>query len=426
LDRAEAAMDKKDHLIKDSMIFFVASSTVNLANFIFHSIASRKLGPENYGVLVTLLAMIMIVTMPAVALQITIVKKVSVFKARNKPGNILHLFKKTLKWFSALGAAYLVGFVVAAPMIEKFFRVWDRGLIVILGFIAVISLLVIIVRGMLQGLQDFSGLGFNTILDAGLRLATLFIFTALGWGVRGALSTTLAAALIAFIAGIFMMSPIFKSKESHDEPIRKRDFFAYALPVFFTMTGFSLLSYMDVFMVKHFFDEHNAGLYSATSMIGKAFLFFPSAVVVTLFPKVSESHELNRETRSLLYKSLLLTAGISAVGIIICFFFPELIIRVMFGEKFLNITGIVRIFGMAIMPLVLLNVVMNYSLAVHRYFFIYVMYAGIALYAAALWFFHYSFYQVVAILFGVNLAILAGALLGLITKGGKEKQPDAV
>jgi O-antigen/teichoic acid export membrane protein len=178
------------------------------------------------------------------------------------------------------------------------------------------------------------------------------------------------------------------------------------MPVFFSMLGLALLSYMDVFMVKHFYSSYDAGLYSATSMIGKAFLYFPAAIAITLFPKVAESHELNKDTISLLVKSMAFTALISLGGMIFCFFFPKLIIGTMFGEKFFAIEGVVRYFGAAIFPLVLLNVFINYSLAVHKYGFIYIMYFGIILYAALLWFFHGSFYYVVGVLFVVNLLIL--------------------
>ncbi len=409
-------MNKKDHLIKDSMILFLSSSVVNISNFIFHSIASRQLGPENYGVLVTLLAMIIIVTMPAMSLQMTVVKKTSVFSAHGKYGNILHLFKRSTKWFFALGFAYMAGFLIAMPFLQEFFRVWDKGLIVILSLIALASMMIINVRGILQGMQKFVSLGINSVIDAGLRLLLLFVFAVFGWGTRGALATTMAGSLIAYIAGVAMISFIFKYKETKEEPLTKREFFSYAMPVFFAMTGFSLLSYMDVFMVKHFFDEHNAGLYSATSMIGKAFLFFPSAIVMTLFPKVSEQHALNQETKNLLNKSLLLTAAISVAGIVFCFLFPKFIIGVMFGEKFMNIEGVVRLFGIAILPLVLLNVVINYSLAVHKYDFIYIVFVGIIIYASVLWFFHDNFFQVIGTLFVVNLLILISSIMSLRVK----------
>jgi O-antigen/teichoic acid export membrane protein len=43
------AAEKKDHLVKDSLILFVASSVVNASNFIFHMYAARNLKPEEYG-----------------------------------------------------------------------------------------------------------------------------------------------------------------------------------------------------------------------------------------------------------------------------------------------------------------------------------------------------------------------------------------
>jgi O-antigen/teichoic acid export membrane protein len=412
-----AEMEHKDHLIKDSMILFVASTVVNLANFIFHSYASRLLGPEQYGVLVPLLALIIIVGMPAMALQMTIVKKTSIFKAHNQYGNVESLLKKTIIWFSILGAVYFAVFAAAGAGlggVKEFFHIDDGILYYILGGIAFVALMVTVVRGILQGLQNFIGLGATMIIDAFARLAFLYVFVnVLSWGARGALATTFTGTATAFILGMFLLSYIFKYKDTKADKIKKRDIFSYALPVFFSMLGFALLSYMDVFMVKHFFSSYDAGLYSATSMIGKAFLYFPSAIVVTLFPKVSESHELNKNTISLLGKSLALTLLISLCGIIFCFFFPKVIIGIMFGEKFFAIEGVVRFFGAAILPLVLFNVLLNYSLAVHKYGFIYIMYFGIVLYAAALWFFHGTFYQVVGVLFSVNMTILILSCISL-------------
>lgn len=410
-------MEQKDHLIKDSMILFIASSVVNIVNFIFHSYASRLLGPEKYGVLVTLLAFIVIAGMPAMALQMTIVKRTSIFKAHNQFGSVEKLFKKTIFWFSGIGILYLVTFAAmgyGVGGLKDFFHIEDKALYLILGAIAFVALIMPLVRGILQGLQNFVGLGTTMIIDALFRLLFLYILVSVfSLGVRGAIGTTFVGTVSGFIIGLFLLRHIFKYKESSTEVIRKRDILIYAMPVFFSMLGFALLSYMDVFMVKHFFSNYDAGLYSATSMIGKAFLYFPSAIAITLFPKVSESHELNKNTLSLLVKSLGLTALISLGGILFCALFPKIIIGIMFGQKFFAIEGVVRYFGAAILPLVLFNVFINYSLAIHKYGFIYIMTAGIILYAVALWFFHGSFYQVVGVLFTVNMLILVLSLVSL-------------
>ncbi|HDQ25333.1 MAG TPA: hypothetical protein ENN43_01130 [bacterium] len=416
-------MNKKDGLLRDSIIMFAATSLVNLSNFGFHMYATRSLGPEGYGILAAMLGLLVIVSMPAVSLQLTIVKKTSVFKAHGRFGGIERLFKKTAKWFLLIGVGYFMFFFLAADFIVDFLNIDDKVLVYILAVIAIVSLIMPVVRGILQGLQNFIGLGANLILDAFLRIGFLFLFIWLGWGVRGAMSASFFSALAAFITGFVLLSFIFKYKEENAPVVTKREIGKYALPVFLSMFGFSMLGYMDLFAVKHFYPQEEAGFYAVTSIIGKAFLFFPGAIVMTLFPKVSEQHELSGNTLKLLYKALFLTAGVSLAGIVFCYFLPEFVIKLLTGGgRYYEIAGIVKIFGIAILPLVLFNVIINYSLAVQKYEFIYMMFVGIISYAVLLWFFHASFIQVIAVLFGVNAAVLAASLISLAITGKRRKQ----
>jgi O-antigen/teichoic acid export membrane protein len=184
--------------------------------------------------------------------------------------------------------------------------------------------------------------------------------------------------------------------------------------VFLAFLWTSFLSYLDLLMVKHFFAREQAGFYAITSIIGKAFLFFPMAITTALFPKVADHVELNRNPEKMLYKSLALTAVVSFAGIIFCFIFPEFVLRLLTGgDKYFAVKDVVRLFGLAILPLVLMNVVMNYSLASKKYNFIYMVFGGIALYAVLLWFFHSTFFIVLAVLFGVNALVLALSMLSL-------------
>jgi len=408
------AADKKDHLVKDSLILFVASSVVNASNFVFHMYATRNLKPEDYGVLATLLAMIWIFTMPAASLQISVVKKVSSLQANEKFGSIERLFTSATLWFLIIAMVSFLVLVAASKLIGNFFHIEDTMLIVILGGIIVISFALPVVRGVLQGMQKFVGLGVNMAVDSLFRLAFLVAFIAAGFGVRGALATTLCSGTSAYIIGLFTISALFKYKQEEVQIIEKSELFGYAVPVFLALLGASFLSYMDLLMVKHFFSREQAGFYAVTSIIGKAFLFFPSAIIIALFPKVAAQVELNKNPRAMLFKSVGLTAAVSSAGIIFCFIFPEFVLRLLTGgDRYFAIAGIVKLFGLAILPLVLLNVVINYSLASKKYNFIYVLYSGIAVYAGLLWFFHSSFYTVLSILFGVNTVVLILSMLSL-------------
>lgn len=406
--------EKKDHLVKDSIILFIASSVVNLSNFVFHMYATRQLKPEEYGVLATLLAMVMIFTMPAYSLQMTVVKKTAALKVKQKFGSIEHLFTKSTLWFFIMALISFAVLLAASKIIGRFFQIDDGVLLLILGGLMVMAFIMPVMRGVLQGLQKFVGLGFIMAIDALLRLGFLVVFIAMGFGVRGALATTLCSGIVTYIAGVIMIRMLFKYRDEDVQILRKRELLGYALPVLMAMLGFSLLSYMDLFMVKHFFDKEQAGLYAVTSIIGKAFLFFPVAIVMALFPKVAEHVELNKNTDSMLFKSVGLTFAVSLVGILFCFFFPKFVLLMLTGGgEYYEIAGVVRVFGIAILPLVLFNVILNYALASRKFIFIYFMYAGIALYAGLLWFFHANFYMVLGVLFGVNLLVLILSLLTL-------------
>jgi len=401
-------MDNKDNLVKDSFILFVASSIVNLSNFVFHMFATRNLKPEDYGALATLLGIIMVVSMPCMAIQMSIVKKTSSLKAREAMAEIGNLFRDASKWLFIISIFVFFTFFFFADIIKDFFNLKDKKLIYVLGFVLIMYFILPVVRGVLQGLQRFLGYGINIIIDALCRLLFLILFVYFGFGVYGALGTTFFSGTCAYIVGLFMLSNLIKLKnDDRKNTTYFKDMLTFALPVLFSLLGFSLLGYVDLFMVKHFYPEEEAGLYAVTSIIGKAFLFFPSAIVTALFPKVSEHYELNINPKKMLYKSLMLTFLLSLVGIVFCYIFPDFILWLLTGGgKYYAIKKIVQIFGIAILPLVLLNVIINYNLAIHNYAFMFVVYAGIILYAVILWFFHSTFYVVLGVLFIVNLLIL--------------------
>jgi len=414
--------EKKDFLIKDSFILFLATSIVNISNFIFHMYVTRHLSPTAYGALATLLAIIIIVAMPAQALQMTIAKKAAIYKAHNNLKNIGFLFYKTTKWFFILGIFYFAFFMLFSGIIKNFFKIDDFALILILALISIIALLLPVIRGILQGLQKFIGFGLNLIVDALFRLIFVLLLVSIGFGLRGALASSFLSATTAYIIGLFMIKELCGIDNYKGEVlITKKEIFKYAFPVFLSMFAFSILSYMDLLIVKHFFDKEQAGLYAVTSIIGKAFLYFPMAIAMALFPKVSENFELNKSTRTMLMKSMVLTFAISIFGFLFCYFFPNFVIKLLTGGgKYYGIADIVKIFGIAILPLVLMNVLINYLLAIHRYLFIYIMYAGIILYGILLWFFHSSFHQIIFILFISNLLILLFSVISVFIKFNKK------
>ena len=74
----------KDEFLKQSSIMFLAMGMVNFFNLIFHLFMVRSLSAMDYGVLNSLLAMFLIVSIPASTTQRVIAKYVSHFKGPKK------------------------------------------------------------------------------------------------------------------------------------------------------------------------------------------------------------------------------------------------------------------------------------------------------------------------------------------------------
>jgi O-antigen/teichoic acid export membrane protein len=192
------------------------------------------------------------------------------------------------------------------------------------------------------------------------------------------------------------------------------------VPMVVALGAFTALSTLDVILVKHYFVPQLAGYYGAGSMVGKAFVFVGLALAQVMFPKASAAHARAEDSRHLLLKSLGLTAGFLTVSIVLTWGLATLIIRTLFGLQFLNphTLFLIKGMGLAMTPLALVYVVLQYNLALQSRRFIHVLLADVLLLAGLLAFIHPS---LEAVLWLVGLNHLGLLLAGLLTLPGTGK-----
>jgi O-antigen/teichoic acid export membrane protein len=161
---------ESDGLAKHAAILLVATMVSGIANFLFHFYMIGNLSTEDYGVLFSLLAILMIVGVPAGTIQTVIAKYIANFKAKNREGKITFLFfhlNKKLFLFSSVG---LLIFALLSQQISTFLKIPSPIPVIIVGFILLVSFVTPASLGTLQGLQRFTFLGLNTILGSLLRV----------------------------------------------------------------------------------------------------------------------------------------------------------------------------------------------------------------------------------------------------------------
>jgi O-antigen/teichoic acid export membrane protein len=119
----------------------------------------------------------------------------------------------------------------------------------------------------------------------------------------------------------------------------------------------------DLVLVKHFFSEYNAGIYASAAMLGKAVMYLPGALVLSLFPIVSARSAGRQATGHILARALGLNAILSGGGALALAVFPGLIVGAFFGERYLPAARLVGLFGLAMFPMGVISILMSYSLA---------------------------------------------------------------
>jgi O-antigen/teichoic acid export membrane protein len=394
---------KSDGLLKHGTILLIATIVSGIANYFFHFYMIRALGPEDYGILFSLLAILVIVGVPAGSIQTVITKYISGFKAKNQYGKIASLFFRSLKKLFLYGSLGLLIFVLASGHISAFLKIPSRIPVIIVGFILLVSFVGPVSMGALQGLQRFTFLGLNTILGSLLRIVFGIFLVWLGFRVNGALAASFLAGLITFFIAFLPLHFLFK-KEQIDSEIETGEIYKFFLPTTLALASFAFLTYIDVPLVKHFFSPLKAGYYSTAAIVGKAFLFPPMALAMAMFPKVSELHTQNESSRLLLKKTLILSTLLLLFGILICLFLPKFILIVLMKKEdltplaFSTILPLLRVFGIVMSPFALINILIFYNLARHKTRFLYFLLSGTLLQVILLTIFHTSLPQVILIL----------------------------
>lgn len=362
---------KTNKLIKNSSIFFLGSISGSIGNYIFHLLIGRILGPASYGILASLISLTAILAIPTGTLGLVSIKLASEIKVSKNYGELHFLVRYLLKKLALVGMIIFLFFCLFSSPLAHFLKIPSPKLIIILGFLLFLSFLIPLTRSILQGLQMFKALALNMAIEPVIKISFTLLLLLAGLKVYGALGAMIAATLIPFALSFKPLHFIFRHPAKNK--IKFKRIFSYALPVFISLFGFTLLYNIDIIMVKHFFNAEEAGLYSALSKLGQIIFFATTAIAAVMFPMVAERYKKGEKHTYLVRQSLKIVGGLSILGVIFYFLFPELMIKALFGSAYLKVAPLVGLFALAMLFLALSNLLINYYLSIHKFKFIYIL-----------------------------------------------------
>ncbi len=411
----------KDDLFRNSSIIFIGSMVANIINYLFQITMGRMLSVQTFGEMNALLSAMIIFSVPFASITNYIAKNVSHLYTLGKNKKANDLIMKSYKYLFIVGFFIVIIGSLFSRDISTYLKIKSIIPILLLFLSILISIIIPINTGVLQGFQKFKVLSFIPSGTGIFRYLVCIGLVVLGLGLNGVMIGNLLSLLLL---GYISFLPIIRHFKIGREKIKgcETDPLSFVVPIFLANLSFAIFSQSDVVLVKYFFDPHDAGIYSSAAIIGKAVMYLPGAVVISLFPMVVSSKARDEETLHLILKSLAISFLLSGSGAIIIYLFPEEIISIFFGMRFASAVSLIGLFAIAMLPMAIMMIIMNYNIAKSGRYFAYVMLLCAVIQTVGILIFHDSLVSVLKVILysGLLCTIMLFLLLaGEYLKSGK-------
>jgi O-antigen/teichoic acid export membrane protein len=390
----------EDGFLTGSIIFFIGSMIVNGFNYLYQIIMGRMLGPEQYGVLGSLFALIYLVVIASTAFTTVTSKYTAQFAAKKQFGKIHYLISHSVRKIALFGLIPLGFSLFLSSHVANFLKIPSTLPVIIVFIIGYLSLIIPLFTGALNGLQRFKKQNISGIATTSLKLLLGITFVALGFGVTGAIIGIIAANIVGIIISFLLLSDIFKTKKKE---INKKQVYGFVIPTTISMLILTAFISLDIIMVKHFFPPITAGMYAALANLGKIIWFGSSFFAMVMFPKISAAHTNTKNTSKLLQKTLIFAGLTAGSGIIAYFLIPTFLLNLLYGNAYIGAAKYLGWMGIAL-GLFSLNHIMNqYNLAIGRTKHLWILAIALLIEIIAILFFHNSLFEIIKIIVFINI-----------------------
>ncbi|MEO5357145.1 MAG: oligosaccharide flippase family protein [Nitrospirae bacterium YQR-1] len=413
---------RKNSLIKSGLLIFTGMSAGNVINYLFQVTMGRVLEVRSFGEMNALFSIFMIIGIPSTSITSYLAGVVSRHLAQNNLTHILTYKRRAYAWTAVFCMVVLTAGWLFMPQFMNFTEITQKSAVVFFLLYLAISMSLPVNLGFIQGFKFFS---FFSIFSGGFPLVKYVICTGLvllGFGLTGVMAgmffTLLIMTFVLFLRVEKAINPdlcnttyVYKEKTS-------MDFYH----IFISYLAYALLTQTDIFLVKCYFSSYETGIFSSASIIGKTVLYIPQGIVFSLFPIVAHSKAKDENTLNHLVKSVIFTAVLCLPFLIALAFFRNPIVSVLFGNRYMASGELITLLAFAMFPFAIISVCLNYSLALKKYLFSYIMLVISLVQISAIALYHTTLLQIakVILLCGISCVIIYFIVLVIQLKGKSE------
>ncbi|MEM2954824.1 MAG: oligosaccharide flippase family protein [Candidatus Nanoarchaeia archaeon] len=404
----------KKNVAKLSLMIFAA-----VASYLFYFLMARMLTIEDYGLLYSLIALTYLFTVPHETIRTVIAKYTVDLAAKKEYGKIKGFFLKAVKTILIYSAIAFVIFLGLLPLLMNLLHAPIVPLIIV-GSSLLVTFLLPIIWGLLQGLQSFGHLGLNNSIETAIKLIIAVVLVLIGLGINGALIAIPVSIAAAFFIGFWPLKKVMKAKA---EPFKEKHIVRYSMAAFIIFLFFVAMYSVDTIAMRYFFSAKTSGLYGSISVIGKIVLFVSIVINRVMFSAVAEqraskSKDKEKKARKLLMSAFFYVLAVTAFFLVISLFAPNTLIKIVVGSKYLEIASNLKymIIAMGLLSLSSLIIFYNLSLDWNKKLTARILGVFLFLQIALFIVFHRTLQQFINIILIVNVLLFLALLATLLIR----------
>ncbi len=280
-------------VVRRSGLLLVFSVLASVVAYGTRVVLARGLGPEQYGLFTAVFTfVIFFLFFRDWGFDVSLVKHITDFLVAKKYDEIKTAIVWTYSVQFVISLLFGVVFFLAAPWLgEHYFKNPQAVfLLKVMCWYVVSSLLFLVLKNIFQAFQKsvlYSSIDFAKNIVVLMIVGVGFYFGLGVWSVVWAYVFVGPILFLLYALPLFRSFAFFKYNVLREGKIF-RQISVFAIPIFFSSVGGSVIAYVDTLFLTYFRSLAEVGVYNVVLPTAMVFLFFSSSLNSVLFPLVAE------------------------------------------------------------------------------------------------------------------------------------------
>lgn len=333
----------QSEFFRSAFVVTSLSFLVNVGNYIFQLINARFLTKADFGELQSLLALLILISIPSAGIGSVITKYI----AEIEPSFIRSLYRGFDKYILKFCAYILVIYLMFIPVIKNILGFQSYMALVLVGFLMVASIYSLLPKSALLGMKEFNLSAIINFIEVVFKNVFAFIVLYLGFNYNYVLGGVVITLLFGIAIAKHKKLKIFDNIINHqDHYINYRDTIKLLLGFTIGYLGLNLFYNLDIILVKKFLLPEEVGEYGVLSLLGKIIFFTVASFSAVIIPYIANAKAKSEDVKKYALNIFSVVTLIGLCSGLVYYFESDFMVGLLFGEKYLNITNLV--FPMAI------------------------------------------------------------------------------